>query len=121
MKVSEELDQLHEQFPACGTVAYADLATKMVLVANSQSPLDRHGLDQLCAQAVQMLGSAPPLLGKAPAGYALISEPESLRLFVCMPGQIMDALLCQADRDVDLAALQAEAQACLARIMSDEA
>ncbi len=120
MTVSEELDSLHAQFPACGTVAYADLAAGMVLVANSRSPLDRHALDALCAQAGCLLGenSAPPLGSGAPA-FALAREPGRLMLAFKSPRQPTDALLCLAAPDLDLGAFQAAARDCLDRITAD--
>jgi hypothetical protein len=120
MTISEELDLLHSRFPSCGTLAYADLAAQMVLVTSSQSPLDRHSLDALCASAARLLGAGEPLpLGTLPAAYALTSEPGKLLLFLRPPGASADALLCHADQTLDLALFQAEAQACLGRISEE--
>ncbi|OED50742.1 hypothetical protein [Leisingera sp. S232] len=120
MTVSEELDALHGQFPACGTVAYADLAAGMVLVANSQSTLDRHALDKLCAQAGCLLGGdGTPPLGAAAPDFALARETGRLLLAFKSPQQPTDALLCLAAPELDLAAFQIAAQACLVRISAE--
>ena len=120
MTVSEELDRLHAQFPACGTVAYADLAAGMVLVANSQSPLDRHALDSLCAQANCLLGEngAPPLGSTLPA-LALSRESGGLMLALKSPQQPTDALLCLAAPELDMGGFEDAARDCLDRISAD--
>lgn len=120
MTVPEELDILHGTFPSCGTLAYADLAAGMVLVANSRSNLDRHALDALCAEAGCLLGDAAAVpLGGRPAAFALVRGPDRLLLAFRSPDQPSDALLCLAKPDLEVAAFQKEAQECLARICAE--
>lgn len=119
--VSDELDALQSRFPVCETLAYADLTTGMVLVTNSTTPLERHGLNRLSADAALLLGAAddtPPFGTQVPAS-AIVSSQDSVSLFLRAEGQPNDALLCVGGGDLDLAAFIPEAQACLKRISED--
>lgn len=120
MTVLEALDRLHTQFPACGTLAYADLASGMVLVANSQCALDRHALDALCAEAGCLLGeaSSPPLGSNAP-DIALAQQAGRLLLAFRAPEQPSDALLCLADPELDLGGFRSAARDCLTAISAE--
>jgi len=72
--VSDDLDALHSKFPACETLAFADLSTKMILVTNTDSPHQRETLDTLCAEAALTLGPADtPAIGDSPSDAAFIA------------------------------------------------
>lgn len=119
--VSDELDALQNRFPECETLAYADLTTGMVLVTNSSTPLERHGLNRLSADAALLLGGADetPHLGTALPASAIVSSQDGVSLFLRAEDQPNDALLCIGRGGLDLAAFIPEAQACLKRISED--
>lgn len=119
--VSDELDALQARFPACETLAYADLTTGMILVTNSNTPLERNALNRLCAEASAVLGAATaPSLGNSAAESAVVSGQDGVRLFVRAPVLPNDVLLCVGTAGLDLAAFAPEAQACLQRISEDD-
>lgn len=119
--VSDELDALQSRFPDCETLAYADLTTGMVLVTNRATPLERHGLNRLCADAALVLGAAEtaPPFGTSPATSAVVSDQDGVSLFLRAEGQPGDALLCVGRGGLDLATFIPEARACLQRISED--
>lgn len=112
--VSEVLDQVQAEFPGVQTVAYADLDTGMVLVANSGNRLERHALNALCATASELLRAAPE--GAPQPAAAVACARQSTHVFVRSDTQPEDALLCLLSGDVDLDALVKSARATLARI-----
>ncbi|MGB3147870.1 MAG: hypothetical protein WBA91_08960 [Paracoccaceae bacterium] len=119
--VTGELDALKERFPACETLAFADLSTGMVLVTNSDTPLERRGLDQLCGEAELLLGGAGSRpLGEKPAAMALVSSQDRVRLFLRAGQEPNDALCCVVTPELDLAAFLPAADATLQKI-SDHA
>jgi hypothetical protein len=118
--VANELDALKSQFSACETIAFADLATNMVLVTNSDTPQERHALDQLCAEAALLLGNPDmPQLGTNAVISAVVSTQDHLRLFLRASGEPNDALCCVGSGDLDVLAFLPAAQACLHRISDD--
>jgi hypothetical protein len=119
--VSDELDALQNRFPVCETLAYADLTTGMVLVTNSNTPLERHALNRLSADAALLLGGADdtPQFGTDVPASAIVSSQGTVSFFLRAEGQPNDALLCIGRGDLDLAAFIPEAQACLKRISED--
>lgn len=112
--VSEVLDQLQADFPGALTVAYADLDTGMVLVANSANRLERHALNALCATASELLRADPP--GAPAPTTAILCARQSTHVFVRSDSPPEDALLCQLTGAVDVDALTRAARAVLARI-----
>lgn len=118
--VSDELDALQARFPACETLAYADLTTGMILVTNSNTPLERNALNRLCAEAAAVLGgSGASPMGSMAAETALVSGQDGVRFFVRAPDLPNDALLCVGQAGLDIAAFAPEAKACLKRIGED--
>lgn len=84
MVVSDTLDGLRAQFPACKLIAFADLSADMVLATSATSTLGQEHWDGLCAMARDVLrgpANAPILscLGSAQSSLAraaLISSQE---------------------------------------------
>lgn len=119
--VSDELDALQNRFPVCETLAYADLTTGMVLVTNSNTPLERHGLNRLSADAALLLGGAQdtPQVGTQVPASVIVGSQDTVSVFLRAEHQPNDALLCIGAGELDLAAFIPEAQACLKRISED--
>ena len=120
--VVDELDTLREQFDGCETLAFADLSTQMILVTNSGSSLRREALDNLCAEAALLLGTK----GEVPLGHnttnnAVVLNGRSVRIFVRNAAEPSDALCCICGPQTDIAGLAAAANACLNRILANDA
>ena len=114
---SDELDALSSRFPGCDTLAFADLATKMVLVTNSSNTRSREALDRLCSEAALTLGEAgQPPLGDATCGTALHASRDSISIFLRAEHEPSDVLCCVCSTEVDVPAFLAEARPCLQRI-----
>jgi hypothetical protein len=111
------LDGLHEKFAGCSTLAFADLSTQMILVANTASTLRREGLDALCAEASLTLGTdAAPAMGQQASTTAFIATKAELRIYLRAAAEPSDVLCCVCAPDLDVAAFLAEARPCLDRI-----
>lgn len=108
---SDELDEIQRQVPACNTLAYADLSTEMVLITNSDTPLERHGLNRLCSEAVLLLGAG----GATRTQSALVSTQDEIRFFLRSDLHPTDVLICVGGSDLDLSALRPLASAFLRR------
>lgn len=115
------LDLLHDQYPGCETLAFADLATQMVLISNTQSPLSREGLDALCAEAALVFGADnAPAIGDNPAGQVLVATARHLRIYLRTISEPHDALCCVCDHDIPVDAFMRDALSCLHRISYGE-
>ena len=115
--VVDELDALRDRFDGCKTIAFADLSTQMILVTDSGSNLPRETLDNLCAQAAQMLGTNGRLfLGNKESSAAALANNEGLRVFVRANQEPNDVLCCICEPTVDAGAFLADARASIDRI-----
>lgn len=56
MAVSDILDDLREQFPACKLIAFADLSADMVLATSAATTMPQERWDLLCAMARDGMG-----------------------------------------------------------------
>lgn len=114
---SDELDALNGKFPGCETLAFADLATKMVLVTNSSNTRSREALDRLCAEAALTLGSpAAPPLGDSTCNTALTASRDAISIFLRADHEPSDVLCCVCSPGLDVQAFLAAAGPCLQRI-----
>lgn len=104
--ISGELDDLQRQVPACTTLAFVDLATQMVLVTNTATPLERHALNALSAEAALLLDDARS---------ALVSAQDEIRFFLRSDTEPADVLICVGGPDLDLDTLRPLASAFLKR------
>jgi len=117
--VVDDLDALQDKFEGCETVAFADLSTQMILVANTEANHRRETLDRLCAEAVLALGTAKkPGLGNTASNTALVATNSQLRIFLRAPNEPSDVLCCVCKPDVDVALFLSDARPCLERISS---
>lgn len=120
--VVDELDRLRASFAECGTIAFADLSTQMVLVTDSAADLPREALDRLCGEASLMLGAGKsPAPGHTDGTTAVVSQAEGLRIFMRASDVPSDALCCVCAPGLDLTAFLADARACLDRISAADA
>ena len=114
---SDELDALNSKFPGCETLAFADLATKMILVTNSANERSREALDRLCAEASLMLGEVgKPPLGEGTSDIALSASRGQVRIFLRAETEPNDVLCCICKSDLDLTAFLTEARSELHKI-----
>ena len=115
--VSDDLDALHSKFPACETLAFADLSTNMILVTNTDSPHQREALDTLCAEAALTLGPAgSPAIGESPSDAAFIATKDQIKIFLRAETEPSDVLCCICAPDLDIPAFLSEARPCLHKI-----
>lgn len=115
--VADALDRLHDEFPTCDTLAFADLSANMVLITNSETTFRREGLDSLCAEAALAFGDeGAPALGDHPAMTAIVATRDHLRIYIRDAQEPTDALCCVCSHDIDLDSFLKNARACLEKI-----
>ena len=115
--VADRLNALCDGFAACTTVAFADLGSQMVLVANTAASTKRETLDKLCAQAGVMLAPPSDPSGTLnPATLAYLADAAHTKVFLRATDEPNDILICDCTHDIDLDAFVAAAQTCLADI-----
>lgn len=126
MSVSDALDALRLEIPGCSLVAFADLSSKIVLTASSETNPARETLDALSAAAHLVLDGpiadgAAPVWGDPDSAAAmgmLLSSSEA-RVFMRSPGENPEALICVCAPDCDLELVVDCARTTLKRIVSE--
>ena len=119
--VVDELDALRERYEDCTALAFADLSTKMILVADSGSNLRREALDALCAEAALLLGAnGKPALADKSSDLASVVTSGQLRVFLRAEQEPNDVLCCVCGPMMDSDAFVADALACLNVISGGE-
>lgn len=115
--VAQVLDRLHDQFPGCETIGFADLASRMMLVTSSGSTVRREDLDALCAEAALVFGPPDtPALGDLPASTIFIARPDHLRIYLRDLRDPDDALCCICDTNLPVESFVRDARASLQMI-----
>ena len=115
--VAEVLDKLHDRYPGCETLAFADLSTKMVLITNSTTTFRREGLDSLCSEAALAFGTGgAPTIGENDAMTAFVATRDQLRIYIRDAREPNDALCCVCSHDVAVDSFLNDARACLQEI-----
>lgn len=118
--VVEELDALRDGYGGCEVVAFADLSTQMILIADTQSNLPREDLDRLCAEAATSLGSSNKCaLGEVPNRAAIVANGKAMRVFLRASTEPNDVLCCICQPELDLNRFLSDARERLDRISSD--
>lgn len=56
MRISDRLESIRRDFPACETLAYADISTSTVLSSSAATQMRQEQLDHLCSTAVEKFG-----------------------------------------------------------------
>lgn len=116
---TEDLDALQSQFPKCETLAFADLSTDMILVTNSNAPLQREALNALCADATKSLGKpGSPNFGDGQSDTAMVATRDQLTIFLRANGEPTDVLCCVCQPDIDVSAFLTAARPTLQKISS---
>jgi hypothetical protein len=117
--VVNSLDALHDSYPGCETLAFADLSTQMILVTNSATTSRREVLDALCSEAALNLGAAGNVaIGTDPSITAIIAGQDQVRIFLRATKEPTDVLCCVFQPGVDIAGFLPAARACLEQISS---
>jgi hypothetical protein len=118
--IAATLDKLHDRYPGCETLAFADLSTQMVLITNAKAIFRREALDALGAEAALVLGTNGGLaIGGAMAMTAFVATRDHLRIYLRSARDPNDALCCVCAADTDIDSFLTEARACLDRISDD--
>lgn len=114
------LDELHDRFPCCETLGFADLATQMMLLTNTGTTHRREDLNALCAEAALVFGPPDaPALGDTAANTVYIATPDHLRIYLRDPHDLTEALCCVCSYNVPIDSFVQDARSCLARISRD--
>lgn len=53
MRIGDRLESIRRDFPACETLAYADISTATVLSSSAATQMPQEQLDHLCSTAVE--------------------------------------------------------------------
>lgn len=115
--VVDILDKLHDEFPGCEILGFADLATRMMLITNTGTTLQREDLDALCAEAAVVFGPKnAPALGDTDALVAYIATPDNLRIYLRDLNEPGEALCCVCSYNVPVDRFLQNARACLEQI-----
>ena len=105
--VQAALDAACAEMAGCGTLAFADLSTHMVLMTNSDAPLSQDQLNELCVEAGKCLNDG---------NLALVADHTETRLFLRSSQEPDDALFCVLDPGCDLKMVLPAVQDCLTQI-----
>ncbi|WP_322890442.1 MULTISPECIES: hypothetical protein [unclassified Yoonia] len=115
--VADALDRLHDRYPGCETLAFADLSTNMVLITNSNTTFRREGLDSLCSEAALAFGTdGTRTIGDAAAMTAFVATRDQLRIYIRDAREPHDALCCVCSHEVAVDSFLKDARACLHEI-----
>ena len=116
---TEDLDTLQSQFPECETLAFADLSTDMILVTNTNAPLQREALNALCADAAKSLGKpGSPNFGDGQSNTAMVATRDKLTIFLRADGEPADVLCCVCQPTINVSAFLGAARPTLQKISS---
>ena len=124
MEISQVLDELRTKFPACHSIAYADITTSMILGISARKPVPQERWDGMCDTAVEMLsGDAAARICQVLSGttatdiqYVIIVEGFEFGLFIKSETNPADAFCCLFAHSLPLDAFIVMAQEHLALI-----
>ncbi len=123
VSVHEALQSVAKAHPEARVVAYADLASRMILSsAGSQDPTQEH-LDKLCRDALACFAEPMSSLAEQAFGSAhgaVVLDSSGVKLFLRAESGAEDAMCCICDHSVDLAGIVATLRQTLEEF-SDEA
>ena len=109
--VAEKLTELCDTVDGCDTAAFADISTKMVLVSVPETELTRDAWNEICLEAALTME-----VGRASMKVGYLATEEQTKVFIRSQEEPNDLLICLCKPTVDLGALIASADTCLADI-----
>lgn len=123
MKIGDRLEDFRTRFSECTIVAFADVSTRMVLAASTQSKTTQEALDRLCQRAVDRLNSedassiALALSEASPQiTYALELANPAVECYVRSPLSEEEVVCLHLTHIQDIRAMAAAAQDMLRKI-----
>lgn len=129
MKISDRLENIRRDFPACETLAYADISTNTVLSSSAANPVRQEQLDHLCSAAVENFGGPmAELLSDSwqDAGaefcdvYQIVTlNAAELKIFIRSISSPTDAFCCVCTPLIDVSAFVQGARHHLEQIGQD--
>lgn len=130
MNIASTLEKIRRDFPACETLAYADISTNNVLSSSAETTLRQEHLNDLCNTAVDMLtGPSAAQVARvweegqtaSPDVYqAIIVEAAEVGIFLRSASNPTDALCCVCQPSIDIPAFIATARQRLEEIGEDK-
>lgn len=120
MNVADELDALLSAHDACEVVVFADISAKMTLLCRSAETMPQETLDSLCHEAALLFeGAASKLCSGGAPSKAIVSDDNSLKVFLLAEPGAPDALCCICDPAINMSAFVQDAQSRLGRITAE--
>lgn len=119
MAVVETLRSVVEAYPQTRLVAYADLASRMVLCSAGSEDLTQEHLDQLCREAQTSFSEPLSTLADMAFGRAygsMVIDGAAVKLFLRSEAESDDVLCCICDHGIDLGAFVARLRETLDEI-----
>lgn len=122
MNIVESLRSVVEAHPQVRVVAYADLASRMVLSSAGSEDLTQEHLDALCHEA--RTGFGDPLASLAVEAFgeafgSLVIDGAAVKLFLRSEAEGDDVMCCICDHGIDLSAFVARLRATLDEISAE--
>jgi len=119
--VNETFAKVLSAFPQARLVAFADLATSMILASQGRDDFTQESLDRLVLQARTSFDD--PLFSLSVEAFgephsAIVMEAAGIRVFLRSESEPADALCCICDHSIDLAAFLARIRDTLDQISS---
>lgn len=114
--VQDALQSVAEAHPQARVIAYADLASRMVLSSAGSDDMTQEHLDQLCSDATASFGEPMSALAEQAFGTAhaaLVVDGAGVKLFLRAEAETDDAICCICDHSIDLAAFVATLRSTL--------
>lgn len=114
--VLEALQSAAKAHPQARVIAYADLASRMVLSSAGSDDMTQEYLDTLCGDATASFGEPMSALAEQAFGTAhgaLVLTTTSVKLFLRAEAETDDAICCICDHSIDLAAFVATLRSTL--------
>ena len=118
MDVASSLDRLRAEANGCSIVAFADLATSMVLSVSSSGRHAQEELDALTQTAVAVLSggvseSVQAILSNSEPTTAVSMTPVDAKIYVRSNASPNEVLICVCAPDADLSNIVGKSQAVL--------
>lgn len=120
--IHKALQSVAKAHPEARVVAYADLASRMILTSAGSQDLTQEHLDKLCREALACFAEPMSALAEQAFGTArgaVVLDSAGVKLFLRAEAETDDAICCICDQSVDLAAIVATLRQTLDEISDD--